>query len=547
MSKDDAIRVTSHVSRDFLQNAAYFNSLSKVIWEYVSNSLDNAREETPVVIVVDFSGLNVLRISDNGLGMSRDDLRRFFQMHGVNIRRQSGKRVRGRFGTGKCAGFGIAKKLKIDTCQNGLRNVVELNLDAIKKAKDGQPFPVQELIVDEFTDEEDGTIVDVCDFSIKKLNLEKAINYVEKHLARYRTRAKVIINDHVCQYKEPPSIRAINLFPPADVQEHIGSVELIIKVSPIPLDKEEYGIDVLSNGIWHETTLAEVKGELTNRIFGEIDVPVLDEEAEADVPSYDNTRNNTLNRANPKVVVLLGWLAEEIEKVREEIAREEQEKRASEATKRLAKEAKRLAKILNDDFNTLMDELDLASKLVGKRKKPVGDPQDPTGDLMPGNGDQETEWQQAGQPFGNGERGKEPPGEGDVPREGPSIIPGDEPGKPRRMTDTGRRRRRGIFSIEFTHLTEEYPRSKYDRDTRTIYINLDHPQVAVALANAGLSLESRNFRVIAYEIAGVEYAQAIPFERLQIGEELDAAEALFSVRDTIDRITRRFAEVLGES
>ncbi len=36
----DVIQVTSHIARDFLQNSAYFNTVPKVVWEYVSNGLD---------------------------------------------------------------------------------------------------------------------------------------------------------------------------------------------------------------------------------------------------------------------------------------------------------------------------------------------------------------------------------------------------------------------------------------------------------------------------------------------------------------------------
>jgi len=44
--------VTSHVSRDFLQNAVYFNTLPKVVWEYVSNSLDNGKDGVPTTVAV---------------------------------------------------------------------------------------------------------------------------------------------------------------------------------------------------------------------------------------------------------------------------------------------------------------------------------------------------------------------------------------------------------------------------------------------------------------------------------------------------------------
>lgn len=42
MKTKTEIRVSTHVARDFLQSAAYFNTVPKVVWEYVSNSLDNS-------------------------------------------------------------------------------------------------------------------------------------------------------------------------------------------------------------------------------------------------------------------------------------------------------------------------------------------------------------------------------------------------------------------------------------------------------------------------------------------------------------------------
>ena len=99
--RKNRIVVQSHVARDFLQNAAYFSTVPKVVWEYVSNSLDNAEEGRPAQVAVELSS-NLLRISDNGSGMSRKELQNFFMMHGENVQRSRGKRVRGRFGTGKC-------------------------------------------------------------------------------------------------------------------------------------------------------------------------------------------------------------------------------------------------------------------------------------------------------------------------------------------------------------------------------------------------------------------------------------------------------------
>ncbi len=42
------LHVTSHVSRDLLQNAAYFNALPKAVTEYVTNAIDSAELGAPV-------------------------------------------------------------------------------------------------------------------------------------------------------------------------------------------------------------------------------------------------------------------------------------------------------------------------------------------------------------------------------------------------------------------------------------------------------------------------------------------------------------------
>ncbi|MEN6480049.1 MAG: ATP-binding protein, partial [Anaerolineales bacterium] len=144
MNDDRQIRVETHVARDFLQNAAYFNTIPKIVWEYVSNSLDAARDDRPVTVHVDISS-NRICIADNGRGMSREELVHFFQMHGETTARQQGRYVRGRFGTGKCAAFGLASCLRIDTVQGERRNTVTLSRADIESARSGSPFPVTVL------------------------------------------------------------------------------------------------------------------------------------------------------------------------------------------------------------------------------------------------------------------------------------------------------------------------------------------------------------------------------------------------------------------
>ena len=91
-------------------------------------------------------------------------------MHGENNLRKEGKRVRGRFGTGKCAAFGLANSLRIDSNSGRFEeHVVELHRKDIEKAQSGEPFSVQDIEINEPADGDDGTIVVIREFNIKRL------------------------------------------------------------------------------------------------------------------------------------------------------------------------------------------------------------------------------------------------------------------------------------------------------------------------------------------------------------------------------------------
>ena len=93
------------------------------------------------------------------------------------------------------------------------------------------------------------------------------------------------------------------------------------------------------------------------------------------------------------------------------------------------------------------------------------------------------------------------------------------------------------------HETTESNRSRYDQDTRTIIINLDHPQISNVFISSSRKIESKVFRDVSYEVAAVEYALALPFEKMKIDNLYDAADALYDTREIINRVTRKFAEI----
>ena len=524
----ESIQVTTNVSRDFLQNSAYFNTVPKVVWEYVSNSVDNPKPKQPVNVEVKISKERIV-VSDDGCGMSREGLRNFFQMHAENIRRRRGESVRGRYGTGKCATFGIADVLRVETSQNGILNVVELSRKDIERSKSGEPFSVRDIIVDKGTTQEDGTRIIISQLNTRNIELPATIAYVERHLGRQLHNHNVAINDHVCEYQEPLSSWKRMFRPSSDVAKILGNLELVIKVSPIPLDKERAGIDILSKGIWHDTTWGTIEADIARRIFGDVDMPALEGKYDTEkIPPFDNTRNMTLNISNPLVASLLGWIDECLHQVARGLAKQERERKESEEAKRLAKQAQQLEKLLNEDFMALQIELAKIRRVARLRGADLLE------DLVPGPGTRQTDYALGGPEHGDGTRG-ELAGTGEKERPGASLLRGSEKGGSGGVSE--QRQKQSTFHVEYRHEEEQSPRSRYEKEIRTIVINLDHPQIARA-AREGGGIDSKQFQEMAHEVAFVEYAIALGHEKLSQNEFYDCGNALFDIWEAINRVSR---------
>ena len=87
------------------------------------------------------------------------------------------------------------------------------------------------------------------------------------------------------------------------------------------------------------------------------------------------------------------------------------------------------------------------------------------------------------------------------------------------------------------HEEEQSPRSHYERETRTIVINLDHPQISRAIKEGG-GIEGKQFREITHVVAYGEYAIALGHEKLRHDEFYGGSDALYDIRETINRISR---------
>ncbi|MDQ3246042.1 MAG: hypothetical protein M3Q52_03955, partial [Pseudomonadota bacterium] len=99
----------------------------------------------------------------------------------------------------------------------------------------------------------------------------------------------------------------------------------------------------------------------------------------------------------------------------------------------------------------------------------------------------------------------------------------------------------GGFKVQFRSNGSESPRAFYEKETRIIYINLDHPQVIAAKGDG--ETEDPTFKRLSYEIAFTEYAIGLAKDYADNHYYSDFDEPLFDIRDRIDRLARRASEV----
>src|SRR5713226_5798506 len=253
----EQIFVKSHVARDLLQNAGLFKTDKLVVWEYVSNGLQYVDTGTNSVVKVRLDSKNRrISIADNGRGMDWSGLRNFFVMHGENVDRKEGRPGRGRFGTGKSAAFGIADVLRITTVRDRKRSKVELKRTDIEAMKSEDPITVCITERQVKTTQLNGTLIEIEGIHLKSLDQAGIIHYIQRHLARWPKNVTVFVNNHQCEFEEPPVGLEKTYRTEGITKRLLGDIELIIKVSKKFLEEELRGVSIYSKGIWHETTLA---------------------------------------------------------------------------------------------------------------------------------------------------------------------------------------------------------------------------------------------------------------------------------------------------
>lgn len=538
----DQIFVKSHVARDLLQSAGLFKTDKLVVWEYVSNGLQYVNPGmNPVVRVTLDSKKKKITITDNGRGMRWTGLQNFFVMHGENVDRMQGRPGRGRFGTGKSAVFGIATVLRIISVCDGKRSVVELNRVEIEKMTSEDPIPVRKVEKEVATNQPNGTIIEIEDIHLRSLDQAGIIHYIERHLAKWPKNASVFVNNHECEFEEPPVKEERRFKAEGPTKDVLGDTELVIKVSKAPLEQDLRGISIFSNGVWHETTLAGSENrEMTQYIFGEIEVAKLDDD-KSPITAFDVSRSMRLNPENELVRTLYAFIGQKVEEVRRSLAEEDKKRKSEEEMKRLAQQATEIARVINEDFDAFRQQV---AKVRAKTSGGVD------AYRLGGTGGGEDDDILFGKELPAVVVAPPVPGPGPGPEPRPPHPPVVAPTDPnadklgRPAGGPGGRKPQGGFRVQFKTMGIESHRALYERDDRTIYINLDHPQLVAAVGLG--STEDPMFRRLTYEVAFSEYAIALASELENRGHYIDPSDPIVDIRLTLNRVARKAAAMYSE-
>jgi hypothetical protein len=539
------LSVTSHVARDLLQSAATFEHPHKVVWEYVSNGLDYVDPGTrPHVKVEIQTSPKRIAIRDNGRGMLMEDLDRFFTMHGENIDRKRGRPGRGRFGTGKSAAFAIAEVLRLRTVRNNRRSVVELHRSDLEDAQNGAPVPVRVIENELRTTEPNGTTVEIEKIKQPiKLNKGEIVKQLERHIAHWRD-ATVEVNGQKVEYVPPPYNEIYEYIAGESEHPAIRGAKLTVKAAKSPLAAEDRGIEILSNGVLHEVTLAgsETK-EIAQYIFGEVDVPALSTPFEG-IDAYDMTRSGRLNVQNPVVQATLSFVFRCVEEVREGLVAASRKRKAEAEARKLQRQADEIARIINQDYAAFRSRFKPTSATKTGGDDTTLLPAISSGEeltIRPGGEEPaRTVGHEGGRSGGEGGGGNG--GGGGRPVVEPASGDADAKGHSKPSNRTVKKNAGG-FDVKFEHMGEEENRAKYDRTSRTIYINIDHPQLIAARGNG--EIEDPNFRRLSFEVAFTEYAIGLETENVAENWYIDFGEPLTAMRSTIDRVSRAAAALFS--
>ena len=358
--------VKSHVARDLLQTAENFSDAPKAIWEYVVNGLQYVDKDCKPEVSVEIDPFKKqVLIRDNGRGMSIEDLRNYFTMHGENQDRVRGCPGRGRFGTGKSAAFGIGRKIQITTFKDGKKCAVELEKSDVEAQSTGDEIPVKVMESDVVTSpkEKNGTIIQISEIFVR-LDPLQVKQFIESQLHRYSRNVKVLVNSELCEAPSP-NVRTGDRFvfkPSKEAALTLGEIELVVSITSQYLEDHQKGVAICSGENMYE--LRALDG---NRyVCGEVNIPRLEED-NSEPSAFNASRDLKLNPQNKLVKAIYDFIDPHIREVLKIYKDRHDQKQRTERSKKLKKHANRIADFLNRDFKKIKEKV--LERETSKREK----------------------------------------------------------------------------------------------------------------------------------------------------------------------------------
>ena len=163
MSTEKAKFVFSPRLLDHLGIAAY-NSVRKCLAELAANAYDADAKKVRISLpdVIDENA--IISLSDDGIGMTLEDLKAKFLYVGRDRRSEGDKTPLGRLvigskGIGKLAGFGIASRIRLTTRRDGQQSVLTIDRHALDSVKELSQHKFD--VVVSKTEAENGTSIEL--------------------------------------------------------------------------------------------------------------------------------------------------------------------------------------------------------------------------------------------------------------------------------------------------------------------------------------------------------------------------------------------------
>jgi hypothetical protein len=569
------------ISRAILDSANAFGNLGKVGEEYLTNSLDAFetivhdnpklnlnRLDCKIRMVIDVSKKEIIFEDKHPLmGMSSDTIfNSFFKLHAENLARKRFVNVRGKYGTGKVASFGInADYFIVDSTHKGLRTTVK----ATKKAFFSGDKPKLDVInVNEKSNNTDnGTVVSISLANSKYVserNVDNAIKHLQKIFGRfldmYFIEVVTVMSNYNTKelrlsYNSPNAVYE-KIYAVSDkYKKLIGENKLIIKRAAEPIEEEDLrGILITSNFYPKEQTYFGLDAKpYADRYFGEWEVSALDK-YEGENPPMLSTRELRLNQDNEIVQAMYEFGREVLFKELEEFAENEKARKRDETTKKLDKIAQELNGLLNDDFSDYEEAKNTGKGEQGrvKRKgtledndKTIINPGSPDVEIRRGDEKSFVKTLKGiikGKIKIGDKRGKRKKGKANLEEDKNASKNASE-------RHVERQKYGGGFTVRFEQLNHNDFIARVDKMTKVITVNLDADPMKVHLKNCSNNIYDSAFRMFAYSAAIDEYSrycihtQADNSEFFSTPPEV-AQEAADLVRDIKKRIFDKLAEIL---